>query len=180
MRESIVAGTSVRATKNSRFRQRIRMCSRRCGERQTRVLSPLVLLFLTSQLRWPEKTSENVTNEVQLDQAEGPKSPILVCRQQFDGRFQRRVLLANDLIESGCAHSGLLQLLERAARFDSLMLARIADQKHAVTIIGTKPRKELAHLVGKQRFESLGNEPYIALDKLAENQHVCHSPSNYL
>ena len=72
--------------------------------------------------------------------------------QQFDGRFQSRVLLANDLIESGCAHSGLLQLLERAARFDPLMLADVADQKHVVA--GTKPRKELADLVraGKARF----------------------------
>ena len=72
--------------------------------------------------------------------------------QQFDGCFQSRVFLANDLIERGCAHSGFLQLLERAARFDALMLAGIADQKQAV--IGTKPRKELAHLVraGKARF----------------------------
>ena len=72
--------------------------------------------------------------------------------QQFDGRFQSRVLLANDLIESGRTHSGFLQLLEGAARFDALMLADIADQKH--TVIGTKPRKELAHLVGagKARF----------------------------
>ena len=43
-------------------------------------------------------------------------------------------------------------MLEGAARFDALMLADIADQKHAV--MGTKPRKELAHLVGagKARF----------------------------
>ena len=80
------------------------------------------------------------------------RSGDLARRQQFDGRFQSRVLLANDLIESGGAHSGFLQLLEGAARFDALMLADIADQKHAV--IGTKPRKELAHLVGagKARF----------------------------
>ena len=69
----------------------------------------------------------------------------LACRQQFDGGFQRRVLLANDLIEPGGAHSGFLQLLERAARFNALMLAGVADQKHAV--VGTEPRKELAHLV---------------------------------
>ena len=80
------------------------------------------------------------------------RSGDLARRQQFDGRFQSRVLLPNDLIESGRAHSGFLQLLEGAARFDALMLADIADQKHAV--IGTKPRKELAHLVGagKARF----------------------------
>ena len=32
----------------------------------------------------------------------------LACGQQFDGRFQSRVLLANDLIQSGRAHSGFL------------------------------------------------------------------------
>ena len=80
------------------------------------------------------------------------RSGDLARRQQFDGGFQRRVFLANDLIELGGAHSGFLQLLERAARFDALMLAGVADQEHAV--IGTKPRKELAHLVGagKARF----------------------------
>ena len=65
--------------------------------------------------------------------------------QQYDGRFQCWVLLANDLIKSGCAHSGFLQLLERASRFDTLMLADIADQKHAV--IGVNARKKLADLV---------------------------------
>ena len=72
--------------------------------------------------------------------------------EQFDRRFQSRVLLANDLIESSCAHSGVLQLLKGAARFHALMLADIADQKHAVT--GTQPREELADLVsaGEARF----------------------------
>ena len=66
--------------------------------------------------------------------------------------FQTRLLLANDLIESGGAHSGFLQLVERAAGFHGLMLAGIADENHAV--VGTKPRKKLAHLVGagKARF----------------------------
>ena len=74
------------------------------------------------------------------------RSGDLARGQQFDGGFQSRVFLANDLIEFGCAHSCFLQLLERAARFDALMLADIADQKHAVIVV-TKPRKELAHLV---------------------------------
>ena len=73
------------------------------------------------------------------------RSGDLARRQHFHGGFQSRVLLANDLIELGRVHSGFLQLLERAARFDALMLADVADQKHAV--IGTKPRKELADLV---------------------------------
>src|SRR5579863_932738 len=76
----------------------------------------------------------------------------LARSQEFDGRFQSRVLLTHDLIESGGAHSSLLQLLEGAARFDALMLAGITDQKHAV--VRTNPRKKLAHLVraGKARF----------------------------
>ena len=60
------------------------------------------------------------------------RSGDLARRQQFDGRFQSGVLLAHDLIESGGTHSGFLQLLERAARFDALMLTDIADQKHAI------------------------------------------------
>ena len=52
--------------------------------------------------------------------------------EQFDGGLERRVFLADDLIELGRAHSGFLQLLEGTARFDALMLADIADQKHAV------------------------------------------------
>jgi hypothetical protein len=54
--------------------------------------------------------------------------------------------LAHDLIESGRAHSSFLKLLKGAARFDALMLADIADQKHAV--VGAKSREEFAHLVG--------------------------------
>ena len=76
----------------------------------------------------------------------------MACGQQFDGGFQSRVFLTHDLIELGSAHPGFLQLLERAPRFDSLMLADIADQKHAV--IGAESCKKLAHLVraGKARL----------------------------
>jgi hypothetical protein len=70
----------------------------------------------------------------------------LARRQEFDDRFQSGIFLAHDLIESGRTHSGFLQLLEGAARFDALMLASIADQKH--TVMGTKPGKKLAHLIG--------------------------------
>jgi hypothetical protein len=55
-------------------------------------------------------------------------------------------LLANDLIELGRPHSGLLQLFKGAGCLDALMLADIADQEH--TVISANPRKELAHLVG--------------------------------
>src|ERR1039458_9545090 len=80
------------------------------------------------------------------------RSGDLARRQQFDGRFQSGVLLAHDLIESGGTHSGFLQLLEGAARFDALMLADIADQKHS--ILSADSFQELAHLIGarKARF----------------------------
>ena len=76
--------------------------------------------------------------------------------------FRAGSSLANDLIEFGCAHSGFLQLLEGAARLDALMLADIADQKHAV--IGTKPGKKLAHLIGagKARFIDKVEMPLLA------------------
>jgi hypothetical protein len=45
--------------------------------------------------------------------------------------------LPNNLIKPGDSHSGFLELLERPARFDALMLADIADQKHPIIIIGT-------------------------------------------
>jgi hypothetical protein len=51
----------------------------------------------------------------------------LTRRKQLDSQFSSRIPLANYLFESGCAHSGLLQLLERAARIHTLMLAGIAD-----------------------------------------------------
>jgi hypothetical protein len=54
--------------------------------------------------------------------------------------------LPNDLIKLGRAHSGLLQLLEWAACFDSLMLASVADQEY--TVVAAETRKKLAHLVG--------------------------------
>ena len=66
--------------------------------------------------------------------------------QHLDSGFQLRVFLPNDLVELGGAHSGLLQLLEWAACFDSLMLAGVADQEY--TVVRVKTRKKLAHLVG--------------------------------
>ena len=73
-------------------------------------------------------------------------SGYLAAGQQFDGGFQRRVFLPNDLVELGGAHSGFLQLLEWAACFDALVLTCVADQEHAV--VGAKTGKELAHLIG--------------------------------
>jgi len=52
----------------------------------------------------------------------------LARRKHFHGGFQSRVVLANDLIKLGRTHSGFLQLLEGAARFDALMLADIATR----------------------------------------------------
>jgi hypothetical protein len=76
----------------------------------------------------------------------------LAFGQHLDSGLQRRVFLADNLVELGGAHSGLLQLLERATCFDALVLACVADQEYA--IVAAETRKELAHLVGagKTRF----------------------------
>ena len=66
--------------------------------------------------------------------------------KKFDGGFESRVFLADNLIQLGGPHSGLLQLLEWPPGFDALVLARVADQEHAV--VGAEPRKEVANLVG--------------------------------
>ena len=50
-----------------------------------------------------------------------------------------------DLIEVGCPHPSLLQLLEWASRFDALMLPSVANQEH--TIGGAKASQEIPHLV---------------------------------
>src|SRR5579883_121146 len=67
-------------------------------------------------------------------------------RQQFNGGLERRVFLPDNLVQLCRAHSRLLQLLERTARFHSLVLARIADQEHAV--LKSEPGEKVAHLAG--------------------------------
>jgi hypothetical protein len=67
-------------------------------------------------------------------------------RQLLDRLLQLRVALPDDLVQFRCPHTGFLKLRERPARFDSLMLPRIADQKNA--IIGSKPLDEFMHLAG--------------------------------
>ncbi len=70
----------------------------------------------------------------------------LASGKHLDGGFECRVLLADDLVKFGCAHSSFLQLLKRSARFNALMLARIANQQHAV--LRSETGEKLAHLVG--------------------------------
>src|SRR5271167_3786535 len=60
--------------------------------------------------------------------------------------FNRRVFLADDLIKLRRVHSGQLQLLKRLSGFNPLVLVRIADEDHAVSVI--QPHKELVHLFG--------------------------------
>src|SRR6201995_2532917 len=76
----------------------------------------------------------------------------LASGKHLDGGFESRVLLADDLVKFGSTHSSFLQLLKRSARFDALMLARIANQQDPV--LRTEAREKLAHLVGagKARF----------------------------
>ena len=56
----------------------------------------------------------------------------LTVRQLLDGLLQLRVALPHDLFEPHRAHSRFLKLRERTARFDGLMLARVAYQQNAV------------------------------------------------
>jgi hypothetical protein len=48
----------------------------------------------------------------------------------LDNLFQLWITLANDVIQSGRPHTGFLQLRERTASFNGLMLAAISDQQH--------------------------------------------------
>ena len=73
-------------------------------------------------------------------------SRYLTSGKHLDGGFECRVLLADDLVKFGCTHSSLLQLLKRSARFNALMLARIANQQH--TVLRSEAGEKLAHLVG--------------------------------
>jgi hypothetical protein len=52
-------------------------------------------------------------------------------------------------------------LLEGPARFNALMLARVTDQKH--TILGTKARKKLPHLVGAGNAGFVNKEESLLL-----------------
>jgi len=67
----------------------------------------------------------------------------------LDGLLQKGIFLADDLIKLGRVHSGLLQLLERFPSFDSVVLARVADEDHAVSVI--QAREELVHLSGARQ-----------------------------
>jgi hypothetical protein len=73
-------------------------------------------------------------------------------RQLLDCLLQLQVALPDDLIQFRCPHTGFLKLSERPARFDSLMLPRVADQENAV--IGSKPFNKFVHLAGggERRF----------------------------
>src|SRR5579875_1985095 len=76
----------------------------------------------------------------------------LTMSEHFNNGFQGRVALAHDFIQFRGPHSCLLQLLEGASRFHSLMLPDVADQEH--TVIGFEAGKKLTHLAsaGKTGF----------------------------
>jgi hypothetical protein len=73
-------------------------------------------------------------------------------RQLLDCLLQLRIALPDNLVQLGCPHTGFLKLREGPARFDSLVLPYVADQKNAVT--GSKPLDEFVHLAGggERRF----------------------------
>jgi hypothetical protein len=52
--------------------------------------------------------------------------------------FERWVFLPHDLVQSSCLDSRFLQLLIGTARFDGLMLARIANEQH---VTGSERKK---------------------------------------
>src|SRR5262249_47564959 len=70
----------------------------------------------------------------------------LALGKQFDSGFECRVFLADDFIEFGRAHSGVLQLFKRSPCLSALVLPRIANQQHPV--LGGEPREKLPHLIG--------------------------------
>src|SRR5882724_5191848 len=70
----------------------------------------------------------------------------LPMSQHFNCRLQGWVFLPDDLLEFRGSHAGILQLLERAACFDALMLTGVADQKDPVT--ATHPLEKFTHLIG--------------------------------
>jgi hypothetical protein len=70
----------------------------------------------------------------------------LASRKHFDSGLEFRVLLADNLIKFGRAHSGFLQLFERSASLNALMLPRVADQQH--TVMSSETGEKIAHLIG--------------------------------
>ncbi|SEF64934.1 hypothetical protein SAMN05421819_0698 [Bryocella elongata] len=63
--------------------------------------------------------------------------------QLFDDMLQLWIELANDVIQCSRPHPGFLQLRERTACFDGLMLATISNQEHPVVSMETSD--ELVH-----------------------------------
>ena len=68
----------------------------------------------------------------------------LTARQLLDSLLQFRVFLAHDFFEPHRPHSGFLKLCERTARFDRLVLPRVAYKQNPVSLM--KPFHELVYL----------------------------------
>jgi hypothetical protein len=65
-------------------------------------------------------------------------------RQIVNDLFQARIRLPNDLVELCGLHSGVLQLLEGASGFDTLVLSGVAD--HDDPVVRFKTVEELTSL----------------------------------
>ncbi len=65
-------------------------------------------------------------------------------RQQLDDFFKLWVFLSDDLRKPRRLHPGALELLERRAGFDGLMLAVIAYQQH--TVLCSNVREKLVEI----------------------------------
>jgi hypothetical protein len=62
----------------------------------------------------------------------------------LDRNPERRILLANDVVETSGVQPFGLQLLIRPTRLDGVMLACIADEQHP--IVAAKLREQRVHL----------------------------------
>ena len=69
----------------------------------------------------------------------------IAFRKRLHSGFEGRIFLSHNFVEMRRPHSRLLQLLEWSTSFDALVLAGVADQKHAV--LRPEPVEELSHLV---------------------------------
>lgn len=76
MPEYPFAGPLVRASNGALLRKRMRLLRSRPGEKQKHLPFSVVLMFLISQLCWPQQAPKSVNIQVQFDQLEGPISPV--------------------------------------------------------------------------------------------------------
>ncbi len=79
----------------------------------------------------------------------------------LDRLFQGWVFLPDDLIEMGCVEACFLELLERAAGFDTLMLAAVTHEEDTVSLF--QSMQKLIHLPAARQTRLIDNvEMFLA------------------